>query len=159
MAISVLFRIMDAKGETSTFTIPVASTVTLANLPAYVQAVADLLEPLSNGTLVEAGFTVPVPITPLALAAPISDVQEKARFVFLTVGGFLKSLSIPSVVESIFSPGSRDVNTADPAVAALVTALTDGLTINTENIEAVDVRDEDLVNLIQATEAWGRSRG
>lgn len=159
MAINVYYRISDAKNDSSTVMIPLPDTVAIADLTTYVQDLAAIIQPLVNGTLLEAGFAVGVDVVPWNVAAGISDVQEKARFVFRTAGGWLKSLSIPSVVESIFHPGSREVNQADPAVAALVTAMVDGITVNTNTIEPSDRRGDDLTNLVQATEAWGRARG
>ena len=159
MPISVFFRIQDAKGDTSTITIPIPDSTALTNVSGYVNAMSSILEDLINGTLVEAGFAVSVAVTPWQLAAPISDVQEKARFVFRGVNGFLKSISLPAVLESIFSPGSREVNQADPAVAAFITAIVDGVEVGGEDIEATDIRGDDLTNLVQATEAWGRMRG
>lgn len=159
MPISVFYRVQDAKGDTSTITIPIPDGTLITNVAGYVTAMSSILEDLINGTLVEAGFAVTVPVTPWALAAPISDVQERARFVFRGINGFLKSISLPSVIESIFSPGSREVNRADPAVAAFVTAIVDGITVSGADIEAVDIRGDDLTNLVQATEAWGRMRG
>ena len=159
MPISVFYRIQDAKGDTSTITIPIPDATALTNVTGYVNAMASILEDLINGTLVEAGFAVSVAVTPWQLAAPISDVQEKARFVFRGVNGFLKSISLPAVLESIFSPGSREVNQADPAVAAFITAIVDGVEVDGTDIEATDIRGDDLTNLVQATEAWGRMRG
>ena len=160
MAINVYYRIADAKNDTSTVMIPLPSTVAITDLNDYVTDLAAIIQPLVNGTLLEAGFAVGVSVVPWPIAAGISDVQEKARYVFRTAGGWLKSLSIPTVLESIFSPGSREVDTSDPDVAAFVTAMVDGITVaSTNNIEASDRREDDLTNLVQATEAWGRARG
>lgn len=159
MPINVYYRIADAKNDTSTIMIPLPDSVAITDLTQYVQDIAAILQPLINGTLLEAGFAVGVNVAPWSLAAGISDVQEKARFVFRTAGGFLKAISLPAVVESIFRPGSREVDTTDPNVAAFVTAMVDGITVNSNTIEPVDRRGEDLTNLVQATEAWGRARG
>lgn len=158
MAISVVFTISDAKGDQSTFSIPIPSSVLIDDIADFAQALADLIEPLCNGALRDLHFTIPVPFTPWAAAASISDIQEKARFAFRTVNGFLKHVSIPTAVESIFAAGSRDVDLADTDVAAFVTAMVDGITVNTHDVEPCDVRDEDLTELESATEAWGKAR-
>src|SRR5512139_432154 len=113
MAIGIAFTISDAKGDQTTITIPVPDGTALADMAGVAQAFANLLEPLCSGALRSVHFTVPVSFTPWSAALSTSDLQEKARFAFRTVGGFLKHLSIPSVVESIFAAGSRDVDQAN----------------------------------------------
>jgi hypothetical protein len=160
MPIQTYYTLQDAKGDKSTVIVPIPDGTDFDDIIEFVQEMADLLDPLTNGTLVDAGFTMSVAFTPWAVASAIADVQEKARFVFRTVGGFVKSLSLPTILEDIFLAGSKDVDTSDPDVAAFVTAMVDGLTLTSTNtIEPVDSRDEDLTDLNSAVEAWGRSRG
>src|SRR3972149_1428064 len=97
-------------------------------------------------------ISIPVPGT-------TADVQEKARFVFRTVGGFFKSISLPTFVESLFSAGSKDVDLTDTDVAAFVTAMIAGITVaSTETVEPSDVREADITELEAASEAWGNAR-
>jgi hypothetical protein len=157
--IQTYFGIGDAKGNISTVTIPIPDSTAIADVAGFVTAMAALLEPLCTGTLREAGFTIPVSFTPWAVAQSISDVQEKARFGFRTVNKFLKSLSIPTFLESLFNPGAKTVNTGDTDVAALVTAMESGITVNTHTVAPCDLRGEDITDLETAVEEWGRSRG
>lgn len=158
MAISVVFTVSDAKGDQSTFSVPIPSTVAIADIADFANGLAALIEPLCNGALRDLHFAIPVTFTPWAAAASISDIQEKARFAFRTTNSFLKHLSIPTAVESIFAAGSRDVDLANTDVAAFVTAMVDGITINTHDVEPCDVRGEDLTELESASEAWGKAR-
>lgn len=157
--IQTWYGISDAKGAISTVTIPIPSGTAVGDLVGFVQGMAALLEPLCTGTLRAAGVTIPVPFTPWDVALSTSDVQEKARFGFRTVNNFLKRLSIPTFLESLFSPGTKEVNQADTDVAALITAMESGITINAHVIAPVDEREEDLTDLETAVEEWGRSRG
>lgn len=159
MAISIAFTISDAKGDQSTFSIPIPNATDPTDMIEFAQEAAQLLEPLINGTLRDVHIVMPVNFTPWSVPSALSDLQEKARFVFRTVGGFVKHLSLPAVVESIFSPGSKNVDLSNPDVAAFVTAMTDGITLTSTNtVEPVDVRNEDITELEAATEAWGKAR-
>lgn len=158
MAISVVFTVSDAKGDQSTFSVPIPTGTALADVAGFAQALAALIQPMCNGALRDLHFSIPVTFTPWSAAASISDIQEKARFAFRTANGFLKHLSLPCALESIFAAGSRDVDIADTDVAAFITAMTDGITVNTHDIEPCDVRGEDLTELEAASEAWGKAR-
>lgn len=163
MAYSVQLTISDAKGEQSVVSIPLPTATSITDASLFAEQVIPLIEPLVNGALRDARLSVPIPYTPWIATASISDVQEKARFAFRTVNDFLKLISIPSVVESIFSPGTKNVDTTDTDVAAFVTAMVDGIDLTGVGgsgvIQPCDVRGEDLTELATAVEAWGRSRG
>lgn len=163
MAINVSFSISDAKGDISTVTVQVPESTSYEDAVLFGQQMAGLIEPLVNGTLRSVTVTIPVAFTPWSLADAASDIQEKAAFGFRTVNNFIKRLSIPTILESIFNLGSKDVDTTDPDVAAFVTAMESGIDLTgaggTGTVAPVDTRDEDLVALDYAREAWGRSRG
>lgn len=163
MAIEIGLTITDVKGDKSTVTIPLPDGTALSDVQLFATQLAALVQPLVQGQLVSLTFTVPVNWTPWPIIDAAADVQEKARFAFRTASGFLKSLSIPTVVESIFATGSGDVDTSDPDVAAFVTAMEDGIDLTgvggSGTIEPSDLRNDDLVSLAQAHEAWGRYRG
>mgnify|MGYP000854486232 CR=1 FL=1 len=159
MPISVVYTVSDAKGDQSTFTIPIPDATSPADMVEFAQDMAELLEPLINGTLRDVHILLPVTFIPWAVPAAISDIQEKARFVFRTVNGFVKSLSLPAVIENIFSTNTRQVDLTNTDVSAFVAGMVDGLTLSsTETVEPVDVRGEDLTELEAAIEAWGKSR-
>lgn len=163
MAINIQLAIGDAKGDVSTVTIPIPSSTSMNDAYLFAQEIAKLVEPLVNGTLRSLRVNFEVPFTPWAVASSIADIQEKARFSFRTVGNFLKSISLPTILESIFTPGSAQVDTSDADVAAFVTAMTDGIDLTgvggSGTIEPSDARDADLTSLEAAVEAWGKSRG
>lgn len=163
MTYAVQLTFSDAKGEQSVVAIPLPTGTSITDARLFAQQLIPLVEPLVNGALRDARLSVPVPFTPFAATASISDVQEKARFALRTANGFLKSISLPSVVESIFSPGTKNVDTTDTDVAAFVAALVDGIDLTgvggSGTVQPCDVRGEDLTELESAVEAWGRSRG
>lgn len=161
LTIDVYFNIADAKGEVSTITIPIPAATTLPNALAFTRAMGELIKPCVNGTLRDMGFSVSAsPIAPWNAAASISDVQEKAAFAFRTANNFLKKLHLPTFLETKFTPNSKQVNTADPSIAAFVSAMESGIDIGGGvMVSPCDIRAEDVATLESAVEAWGRSRG
>ncbi len=160
MALNAYFVIVDAKGDKSTITIPFASIADWTEIPELIGDLGALIEPLINGGIVTMGINLEIATGALnAIPAAISDVQEKARFVFAGEHGFLKSLHIPTFLETLFNPGSADVDLTDADVAAFVTAMEDGVTLSTLAVhEPSDSRGDDLETLVTATEAWGKNR-
>jgi hypothetical protein len=160
LPISVYFNIADAKGDVSTVTIPIPSTVTLPNAVLFTAAMAELIQPLVTGSLRDCGFSVSVtPGQAWPDVSLLADVQEKATFNLRTVGGWLKKISLPTFFESLFAPNSKVVNTANGAVAAFVTALEDGVSVGGNIVRICDSRGDLLDHLESAVESWGKSRG
>lgn len=157
--ISIFFTIVDAKGDTSTVTIPFPTASPLAAITAAVPAVAALINPLVTGGLRTAGFSVEIDVPTWGPGAIIpSDVQEKAEFVFRGVNGFPKRLNLPTFDEAFFTALSKDVDLSDPDVTAFVDFMTDGITAGGSLVQPTDIRGDDLVTLEKATENWGKRR-
>lgn len=159
MPITLFYTLVDAKGASSRVEIPVPDATALANVTTLVPLVAELIQPLVSGGMTNAGFTVDVDVSagfgPVAGLA--ADVQEKAEFVFRTTGNFVKRLNIPTILESIFQPGSANVDTSDADVAAFVDFMTDGITAGAL-IQPCDSRGADIRTLEAARENWGKRR-
>jgi hypothetical protein len=161
MALEAYFVVEDAKGDKSTIAIPFSSIGDWTEIPELVQDLADLIDPLINGGIVTAGMRLEIDVSSVTdgIADALADVQERARFVFRGENGFLKSLHLPTFLETKMVPNSADVNTADADVAAFVTALEDGITLSTLAVhQPSDNRGDDLETLVSATESWGRNR-
>jgi len=161
MMFEMYFIVVDAKGDRSTVTIPIPNTVALTDLSDAVTDMAELISAVVTGGIVGAGVRIEVDVSSVVttVAGAISDVQEKARFVFRGENGFLKSLGLPTFSEDLFVAASTAVDLTDTNVAAFVTAMTDGYTVTSTNlISPGDVRGDDLESLESAQEAWGKAR-
>lgn len=165
MAITLFYTITDGSipAHTSKVEFPLHPSTSFDDAVAAIEAIWDLVNPLTAGRLVSAGFTVEADISaftnPVALV--LSDIQERAHFIFRTVNGFLKRIGIPAVAEGIFgSGGAADtVDTTDPDVAAFVAAMETGVNILPSGLVTVtDRRGENLEVLESAVEAWGKTR-
>lgn len=160
MPYTLFYVIADAKGDKSVVNIEVPSTVVLTDIPDLVQTFADLINDMVQGAILSGGVTLEIDLTGVStVAALAADIQEKAAYTFRGVNQFLKRLSIPTVLESVFQLNSREVDTTLPSQAAFITAMTDGVTLTSTNVvQPTDYRGDDLETLVDAREAWGRAR-
>lgn len=168
MPFSVVLTVEDNKGKQSTVEVNLTSAITTtAQLIGAARSIALLIEPLIKGTIVKVGVGVAVTMSALTWtndnAASIdSDVEEGARFQFLTDTGFYTGFRLPTFDEQYILPGTDVVNVAAAPVAALITALTDQMSIvpggGTGTVIFVDKRDDSLSALSSAREAFQSSR-
>ena len=164
--IDLAFSIVDEKGDISTLTFHVPATSVVADVLIAAEALADLLDPIVQGGFLNAALRLPVDLsgsTVNALASAGSDVQEKAKFVFRTaVDKVVSFFNIPTILESIFNAGSKEVDLGHSDVGALVTAVETGIDTTgdggSSTITFCDNRGDDLYDLIEAVENWGRAR-
>lgn len=162
---NVFYTIQDAKGQKSTTTLPIPATTTPANALAAVKAFGPLIGAITGGALVNAGVTLSVDVGTISgfgAAAADSDVQEKGFFSFRSVTNFIKSFNVPTILETVFSPGTKFIDQANTAIAALLTAVTDGVDVSgvggTGTVSMVDSHGADLVTVEEARENWGKYR-
>jgi len=160
MAIFAYFNIIDSKGDVSRVEIPFPSGTVLGAVVDAMDDIADLIQAMVAGGLQSAGisFEVDVSATWGAVAGLAADVQEKAEFVFNTAGGYLKRLNIPTVLESIFNPGSAEVDLGNSSVEAFIDFMEDGIVSGAETITPSDYRGADVLTLRSAKENWGKRR-
>jgi len=167
MASTVFFTIADADGDESVISIPVSFVDTLdgAGLAFAVEYGWDIINPLINGVLVRAGITIEMDIAGFtnAAAAVISDVQEKAEFVFHAVGGFVKRISLPTFIETFFTGAGagKEVDVTQSAVTAFNTLIVDGFheaLVSTDPLTPVTDHAEDIDAFVVGHQAWGRNR-
>lgn len=164
---NIFYTIADADGGQSVITIPVIFTDTLdgAALAYAVGYGWDIINALINGTLVNAGITIVMDISGYtnAAAATISDVQEKAEFVFRAVGGFLKRISLPTFIETFFtgSGAGSDVDVTQSQVTAFTTLIEDGFheaLVSTDPLLPSTDHGEDVTTFVEGHQSWGKGR-
>lgn len=156
---TVIFSIKDAKGKDSSAEINVPNSATLANVILFASSMATLIDPLLKGqiTRVAIALNVPSALTGLKVAAIAgSDVEEGAKFQFVTDGGNYTSVRLATFDEDKIASDSRLVDTADADVAAFVYAMLNGVAIIAA--DPTDKRGEDIVALDSALESFQSSR-
>jgi len=163
MPVQVYFVMEDAKGDQSTVVVDLPGATTPTNANAFRAAMQALIGDLTNGRMVNAGVRYDISDPLLGVGAALdSDVQEKAFFAFRSVGGFLKTLTVPTILESLFVPGTKLLDQSDADVGAFITAMTDGIDVSgfggTGTVQPSTSHGEDLTDVEEAREAWGKYR-
>lgn len=157
--------IADADGDKSVMPIDFSGAFT-GDIVGLAENAWALVNPLVNGQLVGASVTLEADISGFvnAAAAAISDVQEKAEFVFGTIGNeFLKRISIPTFIETLFtgSGAGKTVDVTNTDVAAFITAIENGIDDGggtPVEINPTTSHGEDLFGFVSAKQAWGKER-
>jgi hypothetical protein len=167
LATSVFYTVADADGDQSVISIPVNFLDTLdgASLAYAVKFGWDIINPLLNGTLINAGITIQMDtstFTNLAAAA-VSDVQEKAEFVYRAVGGFIKRISLPTFVETFLTSAGagKEVDVTQAEVTAFNLLMTDGFDeaiVSVNPLNPVTDHNEDITTFVEGHQAWGKNR-
>lgn len=167
MATTIFYTVADGDNDPSVISIPVSFTDTLdgAALAYAIGYGWDIINPLLNGTLINAGITIEVDISGFTnvAAAAISDVQEKAEFVFRAVGGFIKRISLPTFIETFFtaSGAGKEVDVTQSAVTAFNTLITAGFheaLVSTDPLTPTTDHGEDITTFVEGHQAWGKNR-
>lgn len=164
--INLFFTIADADNDKSKIEIPVDSSLFALDTAGFVIGAAwDVINALLTGHLVAAGFSIEVDISGFTNAAAnvLSDVQEKAEFVFNTTTGIQKNLSIPTFDETLFTlaGAGKDVDTTQSAITAFNTMMIDGIPdalVAPQLIQPVNIHGDDVTAFIAGHEAWGKRR-
>lgn len=162
MALAVSLRIdfVDDKGKTSSTKIRLPTTFSIAQYQEFGEAAAQLLLNASTGSITRASIVFNVSLAGLGLKTVASSVSKVARKLWLqfstAVTGFLGKTIFPSLVESKVIAGSDDVDQTDTDVAALVSALEDGIVVTAGTMQFTNGRGHDLVTLTEAKEQFRR---
>jgi len=156
---SYLYTIEDAKGQQSTITIRVPEGIDHASVWMFAEAMRALITDLITGKLLSTTVGLTEPNMDAQAAASTSDVEEKAYFSFHTTNNQFMGLSIPTVDESIFTPMGKGwdiVDESNPAVAAFITAMVDGIWSDAGNImvQPCDSRSYDLSEFYYGKAIW-----
>lgn len=162
LAWTVVGHIVDDKGARSDVTYHVPSSVSFANVIEFAQSAFILIDSLITGQL--EGFSVIATeyFTSGVKTAPVagSDVEEGARFGFLTDQTNDTKLRLPTFDEAHMVAGSALVDLTDSDVIAFITAMTGGIDLAGAGpiVSPSDARDEDIVSLAYAKDAFTASR-
>lgn len=151
----IVWTLSDDDGDEGTFEVDVLTTPTLAQYTEFAQAYAPLLDAIASGLIRRAELTVPVDVGDLTanIVGALSDVQEINSFQFATAAGRRVNVNIPGTIETQTDPNSDGLDTVDPDIAALISAMLNGIAVTGGTITPSDIDGEDLTSLVYAREA------
>lgn len=158
LAVSVRFDFRDNKGKNSFTKIYVPNGFSIANYIEFAQGFAQLLAQLSAARLTRCSLCFGLDLSGATLAPDAgvqADVAEKAFFQFASSEpGFFSRMKIPTISDVLVVDGSDQIDTGDPAVAAFITAMENGLVTVGGTIQPCTDREYDLVSTDFARELF-----
>lgn len=153
---------MDDKGERSSIQVNVPGATTFTNVVEFAVELFPLIDALIMGQIIGFSVTAEEIFSSGVKTSPVAgaDVEEGARFGFMTAGGHPTSVRLATFDEAHMVAGSALVDQADADVIAFVTAMTGGidLTGGLPVVSPSDTRDEDITTLSYAKDAFQASR-
>jgi len=156
MAANLIYTIVGNKpGETSTTSLWLSDTNTLANLRGFGAAFATLLNNFITGKILSSALVFDVDISGItgnAVAETFADVEEIGAFQFVTEDGVRVSINVPAVFETAVVDLTHQLDLADARVDDLVTAIVDGIAVTGGTVNATDVGSVDIDALVFARE-------
>jgi hypothetical protein len=154
MAWEVIYTIYDAKARKSTHSVWLPGATTLANAQAFADAYSELLDAVIDGKIARVGIVFEAELGDVkADAVAGCDVENGALFIY-DAGAYTFRHRVPTITPTLIVPTSRDVDTSDPDVAALIAALITGL----DGVAPCEHRETDIDALKSARELFQRSR-
>jgi hypothetical protein len=80
-----------------------------------------------------------------------SDVEEVGAFVARTTEGRPVEINVPALNDGVVVAGTNQLDITDPAVAAFITMLEDGIAVTGGTIVPSDVGEDDLEAVVSFT--------
>lgn len=142
--ITIEFSFRDNDGARSTCEVLIPGATAPATALTFAAALRPLVQALSDAVIV--GQNVILGFYENAIPViPSSDVENKGVFSFNSANGIRSSFTVPSILESALQPNNKDIDQANTDVAALIDAMTLGLSgtqpVNVSGADLTSVRD------------------
>lgn len=149
LALAIRFDFRDGKNKRSFTKVRVPTGFSISDYIEFAQAMGQLYADASGCIVTGASISIGLDLSTSvikAVAAFVSDIAQKAFFQFTTaLAGFRSKLFLPAIDESLVPVGSDEIDTADPDVAAFVTAMENGIVVSgPATISPCDDRENDI---------------
>lgn len=156
VAFEIVYEYTDASGDKAESAIRLVTNLTLVNYIDFARAMGVLVNNIVGGIVSRAGLRVAVDVSALTsnVVDTTSDVEDVGAFQYATVDNRPVRVNVPGIVEAKVLAGSDDLDTADPAIAALNTAMVSGIAVTAATISPTDQAEDDITTLIFARERF-----
>lgn len=128
---NISYSLLDDDGDVDTFAMKViASTHTIAQIQEAAQDFALLLDEVTGAQITGIAVTLEASLPGGLKSSPVATIEnQKGATLSFTLDGssYRDSLRIPAVKVGLFA--GKNLNTSDTDVTALITAITDGITV------------------------------
>jgi hypothetical protein len=158
---TVHFTWRDEKQKESFSKIRIPSALTFTQYKAFGAAAAAVLNDMSTCELIEVSVAVGLDLSGADLKSVATQFADWFTKGFISasnaINGLVGKFIIPTYDDNNNTAGSKNMNLADPDVAALTTLITDGLDVSGTLIFPVAVRGDALTNIDIAQETFRKS--
>lgn len=155
----------DAKGKTSSTEIKMPANVDIAVASTFARSTAQMIDKIIKGKITDVSIGLKIALSSVtspslrAAADDDSDVEEGAKFGFVTSAGGSTSVRIPTIDEAIFVPGTSQVDvTSGTDADDFVQRMIAGQTVGLINVSPSDQHEDDITTLDYAKESFTSSR-
>ena len=155
MANKIVLTYRDNSNKMSTSEHFIDDTETLAYQAAGVLAFAEVVDDSIAARVSAASLVIPVDISGLtgnATPATGADVEEVGEFICRTAAGRNTIMNLPGIEADEVGVGTDDLDQEDTGIAAIISALEDGIEISAVTIQPCDAGGDDIVALVTARE-------
>lgn len=160
LSVSVGINFIDSKGKTSTTKIRVPIGFSVAQYTEFAIAAAQICTNVSLAKVTAVSFSIGVDLSGATIrsaALGAADIAQKMLIVARsTISGLFARFNIPTANEAKVISGSDAFDTADADVAALITALEDGILVGAVTVTPRDLRENTLDTVTQVRETFRR---
>lgn len=162
MAIArVVYTVRDRKGKDATTEVRLPQVLGLAGLTQWAQLFAVILNDFTTGRIRKSQICLEIALSNFTsnLLNDNSDVEEVGAFEFVTQGGNRTKLNVPGMLSSTTVGNSDDLDQTDVQVAAIITAMVDGITTPTNStlIQPTDIAEDNITDVLFAREVHRNS--
>jgi len=159
-SIEIIAEISDATGDTSTTSVKIIDTTTLAQANGFAVGWVQAFDQIIAGVIRNVLAFLRIDTSALTgnLVGATSDVEHIGKFSFRTAINTKVLVNVPALAEIALGATSSD--TLDPAqvnVAAFLTAMEDGINAGGALIQPCDIGEEDIVDHNFLREAFRNS--
>jgi hypothetical protein len=156
LPVKLQYTIRDGKGLVSRTLIHLPSATTLANATTYAQAFASAMDDVISGKVESIDICVGVALPGGLKSDPDadSDIEEGAKFIYEDAVGRIYSQRLPTFLESLILPGTRQVDNTSVDVQAV----TDLIVTGNGTQGAVTLADTDITAMISDKEQFVKNR-
>lgn len=159
MTYTLTYSVRDGKGQTGVFTVRVGEDEIPGDVIAFAIEFAGMVEAMINGVIDHILFSFRVPYVGANEPGLTSDVEEILYMVSKDTTGISSKYAIPTINELFVLPGTSEIDRSAPEVAALITALENGVDIGGGTIVApTSARGNDIVEVVEAIEKFRSKR-
>lgn len=157
-AVQLTVNWIDAKNKPTKTILHIPTGFSISQMIQFAQGAAQLFANTSFASITSVSISVGIDLSAATIrlvAVSTADVAEKLLLTARSlVSGLFARFNIPTFDENKLIPGTDQADFADPDIAALVSAIEDGLIVNTLPVLPRDKRGNDLIEVTQGREIF-----